>query len=346
MSTTILCPQGHSITIEASDERVRCCPRCGAIIDPDAGTESDPIAGPYGMAARPQRPRGRDVDEDDRPRKRRPRDDDDNDDDDEPRGKGRPSAEDDDDDDDAVERVLTRKQKQMSMVRVGIVFHMVKLWIFMASLLFAFITLPVMLFLLMTVHNFWATVLLQITYNLGISAAPLCGIVGSILCGFVPPRSEARGLIIVSLVFDFITPFFGLFQLVFWMGFIMGHDERVERLIDYMNYARMACTLTAWWLFQLYLRKLCFYMRETLLASESLNVIVHLMLACIVLPTLITASLAFFMVFGPGDLIALILFLAAVAYLIFFAITFPWRQFSLLVMIRHRIWEKFLKPED
>jgi hypothetical protein len=341
----MLCPQGHIVPIKAPAGRVRCCPRCGAIFTADP--VPDPRSMPIGYAGRPQRPRSRDADEDeeDRPR-RRPRDDDD-DDDDEPRSKRRAHEEEEDEDegDVEVERHLTRKQTQMARVRLGIVFHMIKLGILLAALLFMFITLPVVLFLLLTTESFWATVLLHVTYNLGITAAPVFGIVGSILCGMCPPRSEARGMIIVSLIFDTICPFLGLFQLVFALGVFITFDPRVERLVLYMYWARIACVLTAWWLFQLYLRKMCFYMKETLLASESLNVIVHLLMATTILPTLVVATLVVFAIF-PGSLTALILFLVSLAYLIFFAITFPIRQFRLLIAIRQKAWDKFLKPDD
>jgi hypothetical protein len=364
MSITVLCPQGHALTID-DPHRDHACPRCGSVITSADVPGIAASALPGGMAARPEsrkrRDEDEDEDEDDRPRRRKPRDDDDEEEDRPRRRKdervqaGPPikrrdaraepeyDEEDDEEGDEVVARKLTRKQKQLSMVRLGILFHMIKLWLYLASVVFGFIALPLVIFAAMT-GSIIVTLLLQVTFNLGMTVAPICGITGSIMCAFCPPRSEARGTIIVSLIFDILAPFFGLFQLIMWLGFFATLDDRVMKLINYMLYARMACTLVAWWLFQLFLRKVAFYMRETLLASESLNVIVHFLMATVITPSLLvgTIMVALFM---PGILV-LILFFATLGWMIYMGVTFPIRQFRLLFLMRAKIWDKFLKPDD
>jgi hypothetical protein len=358
MSILVHCPRGHSIPLNAPPRRAIACPRCGVVFatDDDEGPLLPALPGAVGV--RSERSRGRDDDDadddDDRPRRRKRRDDDD---DDEkvrtgppPRRRAVPRRDEDDepadeDDDEPVGVVLSRKQRAMANVRLGILFHIIKLCIYLAGLVFGVICLPLALFADVFFGGIWGGLLRQVTYNLSMTLAPICGIIGSILCAYVPPRSEARGLIIVSMIFDVLAPFFGLFQLIMWLGFVVTVDERVGRLIGYMFLARLACTLTAWWLVQLYLRKLAFYLRETLLASESLNVIVHLLMATVITPTLVVLIFAVLFIFG-GGLFVIILFFATVGWMIFLSVTFPYRQFHLLFTMRQKIFDKFLKPDD
>jgi hypothetical protein len=360
MSSTVQCPQGHVVTLGDGERRDAACPRCGCPVTP----AEEPLAGslslPAGMAARPA-PRGsRDEDDDDRPRKRKPRDDDEDDaprkrpvrgddDDDRPRRRRPAREEPEEEEEEETEEVetvaLTRRQRRMATVRLGILFHSFKLWSFLAAMLFGFISLPLVLFATLMFGGWVGTILSQITFNLGMTIAPIFGIIGSIMCAFVPPKAEARGTIIASAIFDVLAPLFGVLQLVMFLAYLgSGGDERVNRLISYMLYARLACTLVAWWLFQLYLRNLAFYMSESLLASESLNVIVHFLIATLIGPTLVIGTLMM-VLFMPGILV-LVMFFATLGWLIYFAVTFPLRQFRLLFNMRARIFEKYLKPDD
>jgi hypothetical protein len=175
--------------------------------------------------------------------------------------------------------------------------------------------------------------------------APILGVVGSILCAFAPAKSETRGTIIVSVMFDALAPVFGVLQVIMFLAYIgSGGDDRVEKLIGYMFYARLACTLVAWWLFQLYLRKLSFYIRESLLASEALNVIVHFLIATIVSPSLVILTFVTLIIF-PG-IFVIIMFFATLGWFIYFTITFPIRQFRMLFLIRAKILTKCILPPE
>jgi hypothetical protein len=357
MTTIVLCPRGHTVTLDEPLRRAIACPRCGVVFSTCA--DADSVLPPGALAARSERRPSRDEDadeDDDRPRRRKRRDDDDEDDDKvrggPPKRKPLPrrkeeeeDEEEEDEEPDKPEVELTRKQKQMALVRLGVLFHIIKLWVYLASALFGIITLPLVIFAAIAIGGIVGQLLMQTTFNLAMTIAPILGIVGSILCARVPPRSEARGIIIVSMIFDALAPFFGVFQLIMFFAYHGTGDDRVRSLMNYMLLARLACTLVAWWLFQLYLRKVSFYMRETLLASESLNVIVHLLMATVITPTLVVAQ--FFVLFmGFGGLFVLILFLATVGWTIFIGITFPIRQFRLLFKIRQKIFEKYLKVDD
>jgi hypothetical protein len=338
MSITVFCPEGHPVTLDEPAPREFACPRCGAVSLTSAGHRPDLRAVPRGMAARPESRRRREEDEEDEEyeeyvesdemrRKRRAR---------------REEAE--EEPDEEIERPpLTRKQRQLAMVRLGVLFHILKLWTYLAAMLFGLVTMPLALFAVIVGGGLIARILYQTTFNLSLTLAPLLGIIGSILCAWAPPKSESRGTIMVSLVFDLLAPFFGILQFIMWLGFVVTFDARVERLVEYMYYSRLACTFIAWWLFQLYLRKLCFYMRESLLASECLNVIVHFLIATVIGPALVVVTFVAAL-FGPC--IAAIIFLVTLGYVIFFLVTFPVRQFRLLFMVRTRIYNKFLKSED
>jgi hypothetical protein len=362
MAITLYCPQGHAVVIDEA-QREHVCPRCGIVFThPDLTTPFLPGA----MAARPEprRSRDEDEDEDDRPRKRRRRDDDDDGaDDDRPRKRedgGRlqggpprkrrpareePEEEEDDDVDDVGVQQLTRKQKQLAMVRLGLIFHIVKFSLMLAGMGLGFLMLPlIVVFALIGGADWLSAILFHITFGFAITLAPLVGTIGSVMCAMAPPKSESRGLIIVSIIFDVLAPFFGLLQLIMWWVYHGTGDERVERLGVYMWYARVACTVVAWWLVQMYLRKLMFYLRESLLASESLNVIVHLLMAMVITPALFIGTMQIALIF-PG-LVTMIAFFATLGWMIYFGVTFPLRQFRLLINVRKRIWERFLKPED
>ena len=54
----------------------------------------------------------------------------------------------------------------------------------------------------------------------------------------------------------------------------------------------------------------------------------------------------FIMAFFFGGCIAVIAFLVTFGWFIYFLITFPIRQFRLLFLLRSKIYNKFLKPDD
>jgi len=348
MSITVHCPYGHAIKVDDTAPRDVACPRCGTVFAIGAALDSDPLYLPAGMAARSEGRESRDdEEEEDRPKKRKPRAEDE--DDRSRRRKPRREEEDEfeeEEEDEPVEAVrLTRRQRKMAMVRLGILFHILKLWTYLAAMLFGFITMPLVLFIAAFGSGWIAVILYQITFNLSMTLAPIFGTIGSIMCAFVPPRSEARGSIIVSIIFDLLAPVFGVFQLVMFFFVMSSDDARLGRLMEYMFYARLACTLVAWWLFQLYLRKVSFYMHESLLASESLNVIVHFLIATVIGPTLVIVTVIITLVF-IFPCIGAILFLITLGWLIYFSITFPIRQFRLLFLIRNKIYLKYIKPPD
>jgi hypothetical protein len=350
MSITVACPQGHVLTLDDHSRRECACPRCGTVFALGASAEPESLSLPHGMAARPEGRKSRDdadEEDDDRPRKRKPRDDADAEEPPRRRRPRREEEEDEEDDDEPVETVkLTRKQRQFSKVRLGILFHIIKLWTYLASLLFGLVTLPLVLFVWVAGGGGWiATILFQITFNLSMTIAPILGVVGSILCAFAPAKSETRGTIIVSVLFDALAPVFGVLQVIMLLAYIgTGGDDRVEKLVSYMFYARLACTLVAWWLFQLYLRKLSFYIRESLLASEALNVIVHFLIATVISPTMVILTTVMAVLF-PG-LLVIIMFFATLGWFIYFTITFPIRQFRLLFLIRAKILSKCILPPE
>jgi hypothetical protein len=246
----------------------------------------------------------------------------------------------------------------MSMIRLGIVFHIVKLWIFLAAtVFFVLIGFPLILWTLVTfmvaaagvneafeMAFFGASftgIFFRIILNLAQSVAPIFGLVGSFFCFWTPSRSEAKGTVVVSFLFDGMALFLGLVQFVVW---ILGSDERTARLLNNLFLIRLVCTMTAWWLFQLYLRKLAFFIRESLLASECLNVIVHFLIATIISPTMVLATFVFAFFFG--GCIATILFLVTFGWFVYFFVTFPVRQFRVLFVARSKIYNKYLKPDD
>jgi hypothetical protein len=322
------------------------------------------------MAARSEGRSSRDeADEDDRPRRRkRPADDDDDDDrprrrsrdEDDDRPRRRPRDEDDDEpeEDESEPLKLTRRQRQMSMIRLGIIFHVVKLCIFLVAVVFfVLIGFPLILWTLIAMMavvaglndaiqavlfgTTFTGIFFRVILNLAQSVAPIFGMVGSFFCFWTPARSEAKGTVVVSFLFDAMAIFLGLVQVVV---FFFSGDERIDRMQNYLFIIRLSCTLTAWWLFQLYMRKFAFYIRESLLASECLNVIVHFLIATLISPTLVLVTFIFAFLFG--GCIAIILFFVTFGWFVYFFVTFPVRQFRMLFQARAKIYNKFLKPDD
>src|SRR4051794_26558359 len=128
MSRGAFCPNGHPLAPNATDSDARTCPRCGALLPAR-------VAGPgrVGLADLVMNAKSRSRDDDDEdddlpPKKRARVQEEDDEDDDRPRKRRKRDEEDDDDDDVPVERKLTKKQRAMKLVRLGITFHIVKLW--------------------------------------------------------------------------------------------------------------------------------------------------------------------------------------------------------------------------
>jgi hypothetical protein len=142
--------------------------------------------------------------------------------------------------------------------------------------------------------------------------APLLGMTASILCCWVPPRSQARPLIITSASLDVASIVLGI--VVFAMGLLVGFTGS-GRLAEIAILPALILFLlvftsmvTAWILFMLFLRKLANYLDDETTGDEAFSLMVQTVLFCVATPivTAVQAILAALIMY-LGQALALII---------------------------------------
>jgi MFS family permease len=144
------------------------------------------------------------------------------------------------------------RREQLEKVKLGLSFHLWKYVCFVLTILF-FMTA-----ILLQAAPFLPFLLLALA-GLGGFAAPILGIVGSILCSWVPPKSQARVLILLSLGFDggslgavlFMVP------LAIIVGSVLGAGGVLVLMLLFA-----VCGITGFVLFMIFLKKLAYYLHD------------------------------------------------------------------------------------
>jgi hypothetical protein len=354
MTVRATCPQGHSLTVEdkLAGKKIR-CPRCQAVfLVPDLDDDYDD-------------------DEDDRPRRGRAREDDD--DDDRPRRKARRPVDDDEDDDEEpvdeeTRRKLERqlKKKQLKLVDVGLLLHFIKLWMYVAGMLFGIAAL-IMFVIAGAQHSaavaeagakaqevepgggfvlfgFAIMVLMVFLLNLFIfMIGPLLGIVGSFLCCWIPKKSEARGTIIMSLTFDLVSLVAWLLALLANFG-IFGFEDpgKRERMVYLLRAVDMFCLVASWLTFLTFLRGLGKYLGEPGVGNEALNLIARLVVQVISLFGNVLVNIASaFMLGGVNPFLAIAVGIVCILiWTVFFIFGFFLRLIKLISAMRRAVQNK------
>jgi hypothetical protein len=253
MDIRFACAQGHSLAVDPqyAGRRVR-CPVCLEIVTAPTIPESAAPTIAAAVATVPLPPPAAEEDpgyelvEEEGPRRRRdqaPRRDRDEDDDYPRKKKG------------SKKRERREHREQLRKVDLGLLFHYWKYLTFVLSIL------------LLMLGNLVAFALPPLAALLGVLAglctfvSPLLGIVGSVLCSFVPPRAEARLLILLSLGFDAGALGMALLAVV---AFLLGPVALFFLLLC------VVCGFTGFALFMCFLKKLAVYLDDRPAGEEAI----------------------------------------------------------------------------
>jgi MFS family permease len=144
------------------------------------------------------------------------------------------------------------RREQLEKVKLGLSFHLWKYVCFVLTILFY------MTAILLVAAPFLPLLLLALA-GLGAFAAPILGIVGSILCSWVPPKSGARVLILLSLGFDAGSLGAVLFMvpLAIIVGSVLGAGGVLALVLLFG-----VCAITGFVLFMIFLKKLAYYLHD------------------------------------------------------------------------------------
>jgi hypothetical protein len=193
------------------------------------------------------------------------------------------------------------------------------------------------------VAPFVAAVILSLIVIAFTVAQSVLGIVGSILCLWVPRNAKSRGWIIASLAFD-VAAFLGTCAVLWsaWQG-IASLDLGAAAVIAPAAVAvidiplRVACLpgLAAWILFMLFLRNLGYYLDRRDEAAQAVGIIAHGLIALFAFPLIVVPLLIVALTMLAGlDLLGLIFgYILAVGAGIAWLIYGIWVLFQIIGLI-------------
>jgi|GEM_PF-5335529 len=389
MTISATCPKGHTLTLEEklAGKKIR-CPRCQTVFEvpqiDDAGDDDEAVS--EKTLRKPRRRDEDDDDDDDRPRgkARRPVDDDEDDDDDRPRKKARAPVRDDDDDeeeemDDETRRKLEKqeKKKKFKLVDIGLLLHVIKLYVTFVGILCGATVVVVQLFEVANITEksdeyqaklkqaqdeaakqgkelpvevrgedipkvgvYDLDVLMLFFLNLFVGLiGPLCGLTGSLLCCWIPKKSEARGSAIVALICDLVCIVVWLLW-VLAIGNVLGMQaSKVRNMVKLLYGAIALCVVVAWLMILTYQRALGKYLGDARLGNEGLNRIVGLAIQVVLLVVMIILNVAGATLMGIP--VGVIVGCAALgAWVLFFIFFFFLRMLKLFAAMRAAIQRK------
>ena len=388
MTISATCPKGHTLTLEEklAGKKIR-CPRCQTVFEvpqiDDAGDDDEAVS--EKTLRKPRRRDEDDDDDDDRPRgkARRPVDDDEDDDDDRPRKKARAPVRDDDDDeeeemDDETRRKLEKqeKKKKFKLVDIGLLLHVIKLYVTFVGILCGATVVVVQLFEVANITEksdeyqaklkqaqdeaakqgkelpvevrgedipkvgvYDLDVLMLFFLNLFVGLiGPLCGLTGSLLCCWIPKKSEARGSAIVALICDLVCIVVWLLW-VLAIGNVLGMQaSKVRNMVKLLYGAIALCVVVAWLMILTYQRALGKYLGDARLGNEGLNRIVGLAIQVVLLVVMIILNVAGATLMGIP--VGVIVGCAALGAWVLFFIFFFLRMLKLFAAMRAAIQRK------
>lgn len=295
------CYNGHKLSVndDLKGKRVR-CPKCKVLFRADAIDDDDeqPVTPSKGSARRVKTKKK--PDDEIPPVKRvRPALNDDDDDDDDYDGGGSSSAS-------PEERRKARqrdKKQRLSKVTIGLLMHIIKLWVLVVLVLFFFLT-TVFAFTVETSKSpnidaemklakdsremfEFATGICGLIVMCLVVLTPIVGVVGSGFCCIIPKKSEARGTIIGALVFDLIPLVASILLPMTLFDVFDLEQAKKDRLLELLMAGSVFFSIAALFVFLIFLRQLAYYLQKALLAAEGLNLLSWLMIMTFSAPALL-----------------------------------------------------------
>jgi len=278
MSITVICPDGHPVELDKSRlGSIVACPRCFATFYADTDLGMPDYARAEKGRARPSRDDDDDDDEDD------DEDDDDDDEDERPKKKAKPARknqddddEDDDDeeDDDTPTGPLSKKQRNLQMVQLGLTLIM---W---AIICFLFLPLAGVLQALVVGFALVADMPWLMYITLGMTGTSFLAIDILMLVGisfgfWMPRNSEVRSTIFGNITFGILMLFFALLGVLGFSQIIIA-DPEVSRRFGLLCFGLTGlCELIFFLTVMVYLKKVASFFKDMLLASEPINLLIE-----------------------------------------------------------------------
>jgi hypothetical protein len=162
---------------------------------------------------------------------------------------------------------------------------------------------------------------------------PLLGLVGSILCMWVPARSGAKGLIIASLVLDVIS-----IPLSILLNLLSVLPGSVAVAAALGTIPAFVLAFVAWALFMLFLRQLCNYLDEVPMGDEAMAILMRGILIMFVTPIVL---FALFILIGIVPCLGAFPAGFIFFYSLYYFFVFLRRQLDLIGSLRQVIYSKF-----
>ncbi len=164
------------------------------------------------------------------------------------------------------------KKQQFKLVNLGLIFYYIKVIAIISAILLAISSA----FLAAGMGS--AGGLGQIIFVIGIlvsfvviMVAPMLGIVGGILCCFVPPKSGGRPLILTSVALDAMALMIGTVISLVLIISPSGNNPIIRNIVDG---ATFLLGLGSFIMFMLFIRKLSYYMDDDGTAAEAYEVMI------------------------------------------------------------------------
>jgi hypothetical protein len=123
---------------------------------------------------------------------------------------------------------------------------------------------------------------------------PVLGIMGSVLCLWVPDKAKAKGFILASLVIDVLALPIGLGLTIASMMLHPEGQPAPIRLIGLAPLATGPMGMASWVLLIFFLRRLAYYLKEREAGDEALRVVLRALGVILVGPIALTFALLIF----------------------------------------------------
>jgi hypothetical protein len=224
----------------------------------------------------------------------------------------------------------------LDKVNIGLLLHYLRLVLIFLALIAWGLLSPVVAMFGPSEHGGPAVLLGLLLFLASLMVAflaPLLGIVGSVLCVFVPSEAKARGFIITSLVLDVTAvPISIVVQFVVMVGVQSGAGIIGGAMPAFVM------GLASWALFMIFLRQVATYVDEQAGADESSLILIQGLFLLFFSPVVFFLGL---MLAAVLPCIGALIFLGIVVYAIYLYLMFLKRQLDLIGTLRQVIYSRY-----
>jgi hypothetical protein len=189
------------------------------------------------------------------------------------------------------------KRQALEKVHLGLTFHYARLVLLLVSVVtligcLVFSAMAAKEQKVVSTTGVLAIVTIIVTAALSL-VQPILGMVGSMLCLWVPAKSEAKGFILASLVVDALTLPVGLGLTILAMALQVGGEQSPLKLLAALATAPMG--MISWILFIFFLRKLAYYLRQQDHGDDALRLVIQALAIVVLGPVALGLAFVLFL---------------------------------------------------